>query len=95
MVFSDQIGARWLVAFLCANQIASLRKVYPTSSGAKVAVKSTSLGIPRGECFGLLGINGAGKSSTLAILSGRVRLALGLPTVSPLVCCDDGGGGGS
>ena len=63
-----------------------LRKVYPTSSGAKVAVKSTSLGIPRGECFGLLGINGAGKSSTLAILSGSlvngvlmVRLALLLP----------------
>ena len=44
--------------------------MYPSSSGAKVAVKSTSLGIPRGECFGLLGINGAGKSSTLAILSG-------------------------
>ena len=43
------------------------------SKGAKVAVKSTSLGIPRGECFGLLGINGAGKSSTLAILSGLFR----------------------
>ncbi|CAM9216451.1 unnamed protein product [Ectocarpus fasciculatus] len=50
-------------------KVAGLRKVYPTSKGAKVAVKSTSLGIPRGECFGLLGINGAGKSSTLAILS--------------------------
>ncbi len=35
-----------------------------------MAVKSTSLGIPRGECFGLLGINGAGKSSTLGMLSG-------------------------
>ncbi len=46
--------------------------MYPTSSGAKVAVKNTSLGIPRGECFGLLGINGAGKSSTLAILSGAL-----------------------
>ena len=43
------------------------------SKGAKVAVKSTSLGIPKGECFGLLGINGAGKSSTLAILSGERR----------------------
>lgn len=51
-------------------QIEGLRKVYPVSKGAKVAVKNTSLGIPRGECFGLLGINGAGKSSTLAILSG-------------------------
>eukprot|EP00903_Cladosiphon_okamuranus_P016293 g15025.t1 len=54
-------------------KVESLRKVYPTSSGTKVAVKSTSLGIPRGECFGLLGINGAGKSSTLAILSEHPR----------------------
>lgn len=62
-------------------QIASLRKVYPLSKGAKVAVKSTSLGIPRGECFGLLGINGAGKSSTLAILSGQF---LSLPAIIAL-----------
>ncbi|CAN0494129.1 unnamed protein product, partial [Ectocarpus sp. 12 AP-2014] len=55
-----------------AMHVAGLRKVYPVSNGAKVAVKSTSLGIPRGECFGLLGINGAGKSSTLAILSGEL-----------------------
>ena len=53
--------------------MSELRKVYPVSKGAKVAVKSTSLGIPKGECFGLLGINGAGKSSTLAILSGERR----------------------
>ncbi|CAN0021601.1 unnamed protein product [Pylaiella littoralis] len=53
-------------------KVKGLRKVYPVSNGAKVAVKSTSLGIPRGECFGLLGINGAGKSSTLAILSGEL-----------------------
>lgn len=59
-----------MCVYVSSIQVESLRKVYPTSSGAKVAVKSTSLGIPRGECFGLLGINGAGKSSTLAILSG-------------------------
>lgn len=53
-----------------ASQVEGLRKVYPTSGGAKVAVKNFSLGIPRGECFGLLGINGAGKSTVLAILSG-------------------------
>ena len=39
-----------------------LKKVYSTG---KYAVKGVSLGIPKGECFGLLGINGAGKSSTL------------------------------
>lgn len=59
-----------LLPFVFCLQVAGLRKVFPVSNGAKVAVKNTSLGIPRGECFGLLGINGAGKSTTLAILSG-------------------------
>ena len=45
-----------------------LTKVY---SGGKYAVKGVSLGIPSGECFGLLGINGAGKSSLLNMLSGE------------------------
>jgi ABC-type multidrug transport system ATPase subunit len=49
-----------------------LRKVYGPVSKAKVAVKGISLGIPRGECFGYLGINGAGKTSTLAMLTGDV-----------------------
>lgn len=44
-----------------------LRKVY---KGGKVAVKDLSFGVPMGEVFGFLGINGAGKSSTLAMLSG-------------------------
>lgn len=35
-----------------------LRKVYPSPIGPKVAVQSLSFGIPRGECFGFLGING-------------------------------------
>ena len=37
-----------------------LSKVFDTG---KVAVNNMSLGIPHGECFGLLGINGAGKVS--------------------------------
>lgn len=39
-----------------------LRKVY---RGGKVAVRDISFGVPVGEVFGFLGINGAGKTSTL------------------------------
>uniref|UniRef100_A0A3P8WSU7 ATP binding cassette subfamily A member 7 n=1 Tax=Cynoglossus semilaevis TaxID=244447 RepID=A0A3P8WSU7_CYNSE len=42
-----------------------LSKVY--KSGRKPAVDRLCLGIPRGECFGLLGVNGAGKTSTFRI----------------------------
>ena len=34
-----------------------------------VAVKGTSFGVKQGECFALLGINGAGKSSTFNCLT--------------------------
>jgi len=49
-----------------------LRKVYPGQDGPKVAVKDLWFGIPEGQCFGFLGINGAGKSSTLKMLTGDV-----------------------
>lgn len=36
----------------------------------KVAVRSVSFGVGAGECFGLLGVNGAGKSSLFRCLAG-------------------------
>ena len=42
-----------------------LSKVYPNG---KRAVDLLSLGIPSGQCFGLLGINGAGKIITTAMM---------------------------
>ena len=33
-----------------------LRKVYPSSRGPKVAVRQLSFGMPKGECFGFLGM---------------------------------------
>jgi len=44
-----------------------LSKVYPRNG--KRAVDHMSLGIPPGECFGLLGINGAGKTTCMAMLT--------------------------
>jgi len=43
-----------------------LRKVY----GSKVAVNDLTFGVAKGACFGFLGVNGAGKTSTIKILTG-------------------------
>jgi len=61
--------------------VKDIKKIYP---GGKYAVKGVSLGIPNGECFGLLGINGAGKSTTLGILSGDIFPSAGQATLSGL-----------
>lgn len=50
--------------------IRNLRKVYGSGSKVKVAVRALTLGLPKGDCFGFLGINGAGKTSSLNILTG-------------------------
>ena len=54
------------------GHLLGLRKVYQASSGAKVAVRNLSFGLSKGQCFGFLGINGAGKTSTLNMLTGAV-----------------------
>jgi ABC-2 type transport system ATP-binding protein len=40
--------------------------------GARVAVESLTLAVPRGEIFGLLGHNGAGKSTAIGMMLGQV-----------------------
>ena len=52
------------------------------NSSMKVAVKKLSFGIPRGECFGFLGINGAGKTSTMKMLTGDVIPTRGSATLA-------------
>jgi ABC-type Mn2+/Zn2+ transport system ATPase subunit len=47
-----------------------LRHQYPNT--ADVAVKDVSFGVPAGQVFGLLGTNGAGKSTTFGMLSGEL-----------------------
>ncbi|KAJ1200504.1 hypothetical protein NDU88_004328 [Pleurodeles waltl] len=50
----------------------NLRKCYKRFNKKTVAVNDISLGIPRGECFGLLGVNGAGKSTTFKMLTSDI-----------------------
>ncbi|XP_075758760.1 phospholipid-transporting ATPase ABCA7 isoform X2 [Pelodiscus sinensis] len=52
-----------------------LTKVYRL--GKKPAVDRLCVGIPPGECFGLLGVNGAGKTSTFKMLTGDTAVSLG------------------
>ncbi|ESO00555.1 hypothetical protein HELRODRAFT_82844 [Helobdella robusta] len=51
-----------------------LTKVY---SGGFLAVSNLCLTVPRGECFGLLGVNGAGKTSTFKMLTGGETISAG------------------
>ncbi|XP_056591567.1 phospholipid-transporting ATPase ABCA1 isoform X2 [Triplophysa dalaica] len=55
--------------------LTDLSKVY--MAGRKPAVNRLCLGIPRGECFGLLGVNGAGKTSTFRMLTGDTSITYG------------------
>ncbi|XP_057686552.1 phospholipid-transporting ATPase ABCA1-like [Corythoichthys intestinalis] len=53
----------------------NLTKIYNDYS--TVAVNQLCLGIPRGECFGLLGVNGAGKTTTFSMLTGDTMVSFG------------------
>lgn len=59
-----------------------LRKVWPSTG--QVAVQDATFGIQRGTVFGLLGVNGSGKTSTLKMLSGEVLPTSGTATINQL-----------
>ncbi|OWK60783.1 ATP-binding cassette sub-family A member 13 [Lonchura striata] len=59
----------------------NLRKCYGGFSKKNTAVENISLGIPRGECFGLLGTNGAGKSTTFKMLTGDIIPSAGCAVI--------------
>uniref|UniRef100_A0AC34QV07 ABC transporter domain-containing protein n=1 Tax=Panagrolaimus sp. JU765 TaxID=591449 RepID=A0AC34QV07_9BILA len=46
-------------------------------SGEFLAVENLSFAVEKGECFGLLGVNGAGKTSTFSMLTGRLIIGSG------------------
>ncbi|XP_009581458.1 PREDICTED: ATP-binding cassette sub-family A member 12 [Fulmarus glacialis] len=58
-------------------QLQNLTKVYHLPHKRITAVKNISLGIPAGECFGLLGVNGAGKTTIFKMLTGDIGASSG------------------
>ena len=60
-------------------KVQDLRKVYQIQGGCcnpvkpLVAVENISFGLQAGECFALLGVNGAGKSTTFKSLTAEVE----------------------
>lgn len=64
-------------------QLLGLRKVFGKTKSAppKVALDDLWLGVQAGECFGYLGSNGAGKSTSMKILTGQTRPSSGTATI--------------
>ncbi|CAM5090301.1 unnamed protein product [Natator depressus] len=58
-------------------QLQSLSKIYHLPLRRIMAVKNVSIGIPAGECFGLLGVNGAGKTTIFKMLTGDIGATSG------------------
>jgi len=60
-------------------KVQNLRKIYSLKGGScnpmknLVAVENISFGLEAGECFALLGVNGAGKSTTFKSLTSEVE----------------------
>jgi ATP-binding cassette subfamily A (ABC1) protein 3 len=64
-------------------RVNKFRKVYPSLFRKPVlAVERTSFGLEYGECFALLGINGAGKSTTFKALTCEIEPTGGEITIN-------------
>lgn len=64
------------VNVLGRNEILVLNEVC-RSYGPIEVVSRLSLGIQRGECFGILGIKGCGKTTILNMITGTIRMTSG------------------
>lgn len=72
-------------------KIVGLRQEYPAPwepSGMKVAVQSLCLGVQPSSCLGLLGHNGAGKSTTFTMLSCELTPTKGDAYILGACVCD-------
>jgi len=62
---------------LAPSDTVILRQLTKVYNDDFLAVDHLSVGMPRGECFGLLGVNGAGKTSVFAMLTGETAISSG------------------
>ena len=67
-------------------RVDQVSKVYHSLANKFTALSDFNLSISRGECFGLIGLNGAGKSTTFQMVVGgllptRGRVRLGCPAI--------------
>lgn len=60
-----------------ASQVLKVSNLCKTYDGDHQALKNVSFHLNGGECFGLLGANGAGKSTIFSILSGQLYQTAG------------------
>lgn len=58
-------------------EIKNLQKTYRSKAGSVQALKGVNFTVDKGEIFGLLGVNGAGKSTTLNIMIGLLSPSSG------------------
>ena len=55
--------------------------------GKKALFEDVNIKFTPGNCYGLIGVNGAGKSTFLKILSGQLEPSKGDVTISPGESC--------
>ncbi|NNF08165.1 MAG: ATP-binding cassette domain-containing protein, partial [Candidatus Eisenbacteria bacterium] len=59
---------------MTALKLEKLQKIYRNSWGRRISIlKDVTLSVESGEIFGLLGVNGAGKSTTFKAIVGLIR----------------------
>uniref|UniRef100_A0A182WCA7 ABC transporter domain-containing protein n=1 Tax=Anopheles minimus TaxID=112268 RepID=A0A182WCA7_9DIPT len=77
---SDVLEEKRAIAACSDGELASYNlvlKELSKSYGKFVAVSKLSVGVRHSECFGLLGINGAGKTSTFKMMTGDENITAG------------------
>ncbi len=53
------------------------------SFGKRVLFDEVNIGFTKGNCYGVIGANGAGKSTFLKVLSGEIEPNKGTVTITP------------